>query len=153
MQILNLSQAPQYLPEIAQWHHDEWGCYNPGLSLHARVHDMQLHLSNELMPSTYVAIEGQMVVGSAALISESDMQTHPEWSPWLASVFVSPDWRRKGIATALIRHILEQAGQHHVKNIYLFTPDQAALYQKLGWRIMHKEEYMGHDVTIMTIDL
>ena len=36
----------------------------------------------------FVATCEQTVIGTASLI-ECDMETHPEWSPWLASVYVA----------------------------------------------------------------
>lgn len=153
MRIVSLSEVPEMLPIVSRWHHDEWEDYNPGLSFEARLNDMQEHLTEAFLPSTFVAVMNGAAIASAAILKTSDMETHPEWSPWLASVFVSPKYRRQGIATALCRHIVTEARKNGLERVYLFTPDQAILYEKLGWQVFVLEEYMGHQVSVMQLEL
>ena len=37
------------------------------------------------------------------------MDTRKELSPWLASVFVAPEFRKWGIGSKLVLHVMEQA--------------------------------------------
>ena len=80
------------------------------------------------------------------------MSTHREISPWLGGVFVAPAHRRKGIASALVRHAVRQAAAMGVMRLYLFT-NPRDLYEKLGWRAIVEEQYEGQSVTIMAIDI
>jgi len=53
----------------------------------------------------------------------------------------------------MYRHVMQQAVDAGFSRLYLFTPDQAAFYQRLGWKELSKEIYCGHEVTIMSVDL
>lgn len=69
--------------------------------------------------------------------------------PWLASVFVVPEWRGKGIASALVKRVEAEAAAHGFERIYLYTPDQQALYRRLGWQDREDVEYRKEHVTVM----
>jgi len=147
--ILDLREVPDFLPTLAQWHQHEWSYLNPGEDLRGRIARMQQYLGAGFVPSTYVAI-GRQLLGSAAIVAH-DMELHQEWTPWLASVFVAPAFRRQGIAQALIAHVISEAARHGFDRIYLFTPNHADYYGRLGWERMEALEYRGADVTIMSI--
>ncbi len=152
MEIKNLKDALEFLPAIARWHHDEWVDYNPDLSFEDRLKRMQEHLHDDLVPSTWVAIEAGEVIGSAA-IGECDMESHPELSSWLESVFVAPEHRNRGVASKLVSAVMSEAVKENIEMMYLFTPDRQSLYARLGWKVFSEEQYMGHDVTIMSVKL
>ncbi len=54
--------------------------------------------------------------------------------------------------SVLVRRVMQHARGNGVKRLYLYTPDQAQLYAKLGWQIHSEEPYNGTPVTIMSID-
>ncbi len=150
--IIDLLQARQYIPLLAEWHHNEWAYLNPDSSLELRIEKMQAYLSVDPIPKTYVCLCHGQPAGSAAVVA-CDMDTHPELTPWLASVYVAPSLRRQGIGSALVKHALYQVGLTGMQCLYLFTPDRAAFYRKLGWQHMTQEYYRGHTVTLMQFDL
>ena len=149
MKIVDLGERRDALPILAAWHHEEWRSLNPGLTLADRMRRMERHLETNPIPSTFVAIgAGGEVLGSAALV-EHDMETRPELSPWMASVYVAPPHRRRGGGSALVRHVVERAGKAGVATLYLFTPDRARFYASLGWAHVETTAYRDHEVTIM----
>lgn len=109
---------------------------------------MGRYLSEDPIPTTFVCIHNNQPVGSAAIL-EQDMDTHPEFSPWLASVYVKPEFRNQGIGSALVRHVMEFAKQIGCPNLYLFTENQVRFYSRLGWVSIYEEVYRNADVTIM----
>ena len=151
MQILDLRDEPQQIPTLAKWHHQQWASLNPNGSLEKRIIKMQDYLSEECVPSTFIAKTSQLL-GSAAIV-DNDMETKPELTPWLASVFVAPEYRRQGIGSELVKHVMQKAKQAGIEAMYLFTPDQANFYQKLGWEVIANEEYRGHSVMVMRVKL
>lgn len=151
MRIKNLKECVAVLPVIAKWHHDEWRDYNPGQTLDQRIQNMQCHLDDDLVPSTYVAIK-QEVVGSAAIV-EHDMDIHQELTPWLASVYIEVQSRGQGIGSSLVRHVMRQVKAAGITSMYLFTPDRQSFYKRLGWQVLSLEEYRGHEVTVMSVIL
>jgi N-acetylglutamate synthase-like GNAT family acetyltransferase len=149
--ITDLKTEPHHISVLADWHHKEWSSLNPGQTVDQRIESMQSYLSDDLIPSTFVA-RGDQLMGSAAII-ESDMDTKPELTPWLASVFVAKEFRNQGIGSHLVEHVMEEARKAGVRDLYLFTPDRVAFYERLGWRVVDHEEYRGHWVTVMSIKL
>ena len=151
MQIINLNQCHESMQQLAQWHHDEWADYKPGLTLEQRIQHMQPHLTDDAVPSTFVAMEDE-ILGSADIV-QHDMTTHQELTPWLASVYVDEPHRGQGIGSQLVKHVMQQASYAGYSKLYLFTPDQVDFYQRLGWKELVKEPYCGHEVMIMSVDL
>jgi N-acetylglutamate synthase-like GNAT family acetyltransferase len=88
------------------------------------------------------------LIGSAALVLE-DMRTRKDLSPWLASVFVKPEFRKSGIATVLVSHIEDEATRLGVEKLFLYTEHARGLYLKLGWSDIEQCEYQGVNVGIM----
>ena len=149
--ILNLRDKAELLETLARWHQQEWSQLNPGETLEQRIKRMQPFLNDNLIPSTYIAFDNNLY-GSAAIV-ESDMDNRPELSPWLASVFVKPEYRNQGIGSALVRHVMQQAKLSNVEKLYLYTPDRETFYHKLGWNHIDTVHYHGHEVVIMEADL
>lgn len=152
MEIVNLREMPHLLPTLAAWHHLQWEYLNPGRTLEQRIADMQPQLRDGLIPSTWVAVDAGAALGSASLLPH-DMDTHPELTPWLASVFVAPEFRRRGIAAQLVRRVMSEAKGGGISTLHLFTPDQARFYAGLGWDVAAEEDYMGDAVTLMRFSL
>jgi N-acetylglutamate synthase-like GNAT family acetyltransferase len=152
MKIINLADAPEHIPQIASWHHAQWGYLNPGSSLEQRIFKMQRYLTSAAIPTMFIAVEGQELLGTAALV-ESDMDSHPELSPWLASVYVNADYRQQGIGAQLVKSLATAAKIQGIKTLYLFTPDQRHFYEQLGWQFMAQESYRGGNATLMKLDL
>ena len=151
MKIVNLKEMPHYLDTLARWHQEEWGYFKPNKTLAQRIERMQSHLLPEFIPTTFVASNHELL-GSATII-EHDMDTRKELTPWLAGVYVAPEFRGQGIGSTLVLHVMEQARENMIERLYLFTPDREAFYARLGWKIFEKTSYLGYAVTIMCVDL
>ena len=150
MKIYNLTENSEWISTIAPWHHEEWGYLNPDRLLQDRIDKFHSHLGTKAIPTTLVAVEDGEVCGSASIV-DSDMNTHPELGPWLASVYVKSSERGRGIGAKLVNKIVEFACTTEYKELYLFTPSSESFYRKLGWEKVADEEYSGSIVTIMKI--
>jgi ribosomal protein S18 acetylase RimI-like enzyme len=71
------------------------------------------------------ARDGERVVGMARLLSDGVCNAY------LVDVWTASSHRRQGIASAMIRHLLEAVPGQHVG---LQTDDAQALYESLGFR-------------------
>lgn len=149
--IINLRDDPDNLLMLATWHQQEWSYLNPGEDIKQRIARMQAYLNQNFIPGTFIA-KDKTLLGSAAIV-EQDMETEPQLTPWLASVYVRPESRRQGIGKRLVTHAMDQAIKHNVHRLYLYTPDRQDFYLGLGWKSLRDERYQEHDVTIMYIDL
>jgi GNAT superfamily N-acetyltransferase len=151
MKIVNIIEYPEYLEILCDWHQEQWSYLNPGQTWNQRLAQMQEDLNSNFVPSTFIALEGDTLLGSAAILAQ-DMAIHLDWSPWLASVFVSPEHRRKGIGASLVKHVMKEAENNAVKTLYLYTPDAEQFYERLDWVILEQVNYYDEDVTIMKLD-
>ena len=77
---------------------------------------------------------------------------HPV-SPWLAGLYVAPDYRRQGIGRVLVRATEQQARQRGNRQIYLYSDDAVAYYEKLSWRIIEQTIWHGFPMALMARDL
>jgi N-acetylglutamate synthase-like GNAT family acetyltransferase len=150
MHIVDLSTAPQHIPQLAAWHHEQWSYLNPGKTIEQRIEKLRDHLREGAVPRTFIAVDGD-VLGSASLVA-ADMDTHPELTPWLASVFVSPLHRKRGVGAALVQRVMTAAEEAGIATLSLFTPDQEHFYRRLGWHTIAREFYRDAEVTLMQID-
>ena len=151
LEIVDLKDNADYLAALALWHHEEWSALNPGETIEQRKTRMQQYLNNRFIPSTFVARD-KAVMGSASIVA-NDMETRTDLTPWLASVFVAPEHRQKGIGKKLVLHVMNHAKNEGIKKLYLFTTDRKDYYQRLGWEVNSSTQYHGHEVTIMQISL
>jgi GNAT superfamily N-acetyltransferase len=149
VQIELLADHPEFIPLLAEWHHLEWAYLRPGVSIADRVAMLHERSGRSEIPITFVASSGGELLGSAMLIAH-DMDTHPEYSPWLAGVFVSPAHRRHGIGRALSEHVVREAVRRGFAKLYLYTPNAVDFYSRLGWSIVEQARYRDTDVTIMS---
>jgi GNAT superfamily N-acetyltransferase len=142
-----LADHPSFLPSLARWHHDQWSYLDVAVSAEERMAALGKH-GKAQVPTTVIALSGDCLLGSASLIAH-DMDTHPELSPWLASVYVAPEYRRCGIGRALVQRIVAEAASLGIDNLYLFTPDKERFYTRLGWAVLERTMYRGYAQVVM----
>ena len=152
MQIEYLADKAAFIPTLARWHHEECGHLSPGGSVEERGAKLQTHRGRQQIPTTFVALSEGMPLGSASLVAH-DMDTRMDLSPWLASVYVAPEHRRRGVGTALVQRVLREAEALSVTTLYLFTPDREEFYTRLGWSLVERTEYRGQQVDIMALQI
>ena len=148
----HLADHMAFVPTVAEWHHREWGHLAPESSLDQHITRVAQTCTRDAIPSTFVAVAGDVPVGCASLIHH-DLMTRMELSPWLASVYVAPEIRRQGIGSRLVRRAVDSARELRVERLYLITPDQESFYRRLGWSTLEWTYYRGEDVLIMEYPL
>lgn len=149
MRIERLEDHPELVPTIARWRMDEWGHNNPGVSLVDWIEALEAHLISNQIPQSLIAMEDEHPIGVASL-TRQHMETRKDLFPWLARVFVLPQFRFRGIAASLVRAIEHLAGDLGYEEIFLYTNRAEGLYKKLDWTEIGREEYKGREVVIMS---
>ncbi|CAM3674707.1 MULTISPECIES: GNAT family N-acetyltransferase [Halomonas] len=147
-----LSADDPNIPIVARWTFGAWGHLHPGLTLEEAIELTKAECGSAAVPSIFVAMNGELPVGTASLVAD-DMSIRSELTPWLASVFVVPEWRGKGIASALVQRVEAEVLESGMEHFYLYTPDQQALYRRLAWQEEETLEYRGETVTLMSRQL
>jgi GNAT superfamily N-acetyltransferase len=144
-----LADAPGHAAQLARWHHDAWGALLPGWSIEAAQAELESHGAHCAIPTTIVAYEGGELAGSASLLA-NDHERIRAWSPWLASVFVRPGSRGRGIGRALVARVVADARALRVRELYLYTTDAMAYYEAMGWKECGRMTLDGVDVVVMS---
>jgi len=104
------------------------------------------------VPCAWVAFLDDTPVGSVSLIA-SNMDTRPELTPWLAALFVLPQYRRRGVGTALVRRCQAEAAHSGFEKLFLYTQGAGGYYRRLGWIPIGEDMYEGERVTVMMREL
>ncbi len=151
MRIDYLVDYPEFLEVLAPpiWQH--WREALPeDLTVDHRVIKLQQHMQKAELPIALVAHQNGEVFGTAAL-RRHDLEGREDLSPWLGGVFVLQRHRGKGVASALCQAIKNKAIGLGIESLYLFTPDQQHLYERLGWRTIEAAKWRGKCGNIMHI--
>ncbi len=148
--ISNLSDRPEFFDSVADriwraW----WQPYGVPLAyITARVTE---GLASGAMPRAFVADVGGVFAGTASVIA-SDLDERPQYTPWVAAVWIEPAFRSRRIGRELIAHAARYALGLGVPKVYLTArPPRRSLYEELGWQVV--EEGVGDlDFTILSWD-
>ena len=147
-----LADRPEVADELASWAWTEWRRFydERGRGLDDARRGYRERAQVDALPLALVAFAGSRLVGTVSLTVQ-DLPTRPEITPWLASLFVIPESRRRGIASLLIERAATEARRLKLPTLFLWTSshEARALYLKLGWRVVERAEYCGKRIVIM----
>lgn len=160
VRISNLNTNDAWVPLIALWHHNEWLRNHHGLDgrdrsasvikkkLSERQAALARHLSDDDLPTTFVALLDSDPVGTVSLVYYKFSQEQ-EATEWLTNLFVLPEYRCRGIASELLCAALGHACSLNLPRLLLYTNDQVGFYQKRRWRSINNGVVQGQKVEIM----
>ncbi len=143
-----LADEPHHIPALAAWHFAQWGELNPANDVATRIARFETHVHRSGVPTTFVACDDGELLGSASLVAH-DLDIRPQLTPWLASVFVSPSHRSRGIGRLLVQRMMDEARDLGLPRLHLFTLDQEQFYASLGWTLIERAIYSGREIAVM----
>jgi predicted N-acetyltransferase YhbS len=150
MRIAPLAHHLHLAETLARWHHGQWSHLYADWSFQRCVDELRAHDDAERIPTTLIALsdDGELL-GSASLIVD-DLPERQDLSPWLASVFVAPEHRQRGIGDRLVAAAVAEARRLGAERLYLFTPEHERYYAARGWSTLTCTETAGHAVVVMS---
>ncbi|VEA63838.1 Predicted acetyltransferase involved in intracellular survival and related acetyltransferases [Serratia plymuthica] len=149
MRIERLSAHRQRIGELAALLHQEWRDFSPWSSHEKISQRFEQRCEPQHSGMTLLALSPQQhILGTASLVIY-DLADKPERKFWLGEVFTHPQHRGLGIARRLIDQCITHCKQKNIAELYLYTPDQQSLYQKLGWQPVEQRQVSGEEVTVM----
>lgn len=133
---------------VARWRHDAFFA-NDGASFEATLRDQQAWLAQ---PSEYELPLLATVGGTPAgccLFVRAEIDAKHELTPWLASLYVAPDFRKRGIGAALVRAIEQHARRVGCGELHLYTSKAEPFYARLGWTTRERFDWHGERLALM----
>jgi len=104
------------------------------------------------IPCTWLAEDDGTWLGSVSLLHD-DHERIRGWSPWLATLYVRPQARGRGVGAQLVAHCVAEAGRLGVRRLYLYCEAvMVPWYRALGWET-HAQLQLGPlAVTVMQVE-
>jgi GNAT superfamily N-acetyltransferase len=142
---------PRHVAALARWHHAEWGALYDDWTLPVATAELEDHTRRASLPTTLVLLDGDTLLGSVSLLMEDAPELQGRGSPWLASLFVSPEARGRGGGRHLVEAAVAHAAAQGVERLRLFTLWHEDFYSGLGWELEERAQLHGVPISIMGI--
>lgn len=131
--ISDLRQRPEFLDTVADRIWQAWwrDSGHPLGYIADRLRNENLNA--DPIPFAMVAHDGTEFLGTSSVIA-SDLAERPQFSPWVAAVWVEPQARRRGIGGALVDRAAQGCFALGVDRAYLCARlERSDFYEGLGW--------------------
>lgn len=154
MEIHFLAEHLRFIPQLAAWCHAEWKDFYGGKTVEDVGEYFAANTSRDRIPISYVAVEKGQLCGTVTLdVEDLDLPGYEEVSPWLVCLYVEPAHRGRSLGRRLIQHAIEEAERLKLASLHLWTENLEAMYGQLGWQILQRTRFHGHDITVMRRDV
>lgn len=153
MHIFPLCQQPECHREIARLLHSEWSDFPAWSSLPVIEQRLLERNQNESGSFTFVSSTAEGTLTGTASVIEYELDDRPERRFWLGEVLTPREWRGKGVGSALVNACIARAADQQMEALWLYTPDQQALYRRLGWQDVEQRWISEEWVTVMVLCL
>ncbi|WP_374443655.1 GNAT family N-acetyltransferase [Stella sp.] len=151
-QIVPLAERPDLVMPLAEALWQFWHPVFPGKTVDVRAASLRARTNRDRVPVAVVAVAPDgLALGTASILLD-DMETRPDLNPWLATVFVMPGQRGRGLGGALCAAAEAAAWRLGVPRLHLFTFDKRGYYAGLGWQDLETVDYAGRPTAIMVKD-
>jgi len=138
IEVKQLSECPEHLLAVGTWIYEEWW-KKPNNSSEVVLRLLRTHTEKDRVPFTVVALANGNPVGSCCVI-ENDCVHRPQYSPWVAAVYVRPEFRGREVASKLLQEAAKIAARVPVEGLYIDCHVKTVpVYEKSGWTIFERE--------------
>ncbi len=154
--LVPLSQSPDEASRVLKWALDLWGDHIPNYSQQDWI-DFYSNSTKSNYKSwngqgqelVYLAMRGEEVVGSIALVDFDELEEFRHLKPWIAAFIVNPQMRGAGIGTQILTLLEDEAKSLGIEVLYLWTEDQSAFYLKRGYQIVARTKLGALNISVM----
>ena len=94
-------------------------------------------------------------IGMMACFSRTALNTDGIYEPWPAGLFVTQQWRNRGIGARILVRVQEEARNRGFEKVHLATDKEhlKKWYRRLGWRRVGRAFDEEHDYDVFCFDL
>ncbi|KNC05906.1 GCN5 family acetyltransferase [Pantoea sp. RIT-PI-b] len=153
MHISPLAQQPQLFDAVTQMLHREWSDLPNWRDASVIQQRLQARNAEQAKTVTLVATTTAGELMATASIIHYELGDLSEREFWLGEVITASEHRGKGLASALVTQLIAEARLRGITALWLYTPDQQALYRRFGWQDVEQREIANEDVTVMVLNI
>jgi len=158
--LVPISESPFGGDLALRWALELWGDHIPNYSRQDWV-DFYSNTTNSNYEEwtgkgqelVYIALRGEEIVGTIALVDFDDLEEFRHLSPWVAAFIVNPNLRREGIGSEILLSLEERVRALGIKILYLWTEDQSGFYAKRGYTLISAAKFESLDIGVMQKEL
>ncbi|MDN8332747.1 GNAT family N-acetyltransferase, partial [Acinetobacter baumannii] len=124
MQILRLSDYPQYKEMAAQWFSEKWQ-----IPVEAYLESIQISIDQKhAIPQWYIVLnkDKHLIAGSGVI--DNDFHERKDLTPNLCALFVEENYRNQNIAKHILDFVREDLSNQGIQTLYLIT-DHTEFYE------------------------
>jgi len=130
--ISDLRERPDFTEDVADRIWRAWW-RERGFPRDYIVERLHESLDASAIPFALVAHDNGVFAGTASVIP-SDLEERPALTPWIAAVWVDPEFRKRGIGEALVEAAFAATGHLGIPRVHLCAlPARAGFYARRGW--------------------
>ena len=152
VQISYLADHPEVLGQLAAGFKTQWANHFADQPVEAIKVGFANCCRESGLPVALVAMVDETFAGTASLREQSGTVC-PGLGPWLTHLYVEPAFRNQGIGTTLIRAVEAEAFRNGFRELHAATARAAAVFERLGWTMIHLVEYHADQVTVLRTPL
>lgn len=149
MRIEALSRHPHLVDRIVATLNASWGSLPPWADPGAIRARLMAGAGQAEFPRTLVAVTDDGHFAATGSVKLRELPSHPDKVHWIGEIFVLPEHRGQGLGSRVTESLAEYAFARGVSDLFLYTPDQQALYRRLGWSVIAEETVNDEAVSIM----
>ena len=153
--IIEITRLKPNSPELqicAAWRYEAFLKSNGYSLLDSGAQLARLATQPDEYETALIALVDGRLAGICLLVLQEFEPLH-DVSPWLASLYVAPQYRKRGVARKLVAAIENQARKHGVARLHLYTGDAEKFYVKCGWSLAEQGIANGEPYAFMIRDL
>ena len=135
----------------AQWAFDDWKETDPNDDIHWYLNVYsESAIDPSSLPISLAAITtNDELVGVACVVSDDELPDAQEPGPWVAAVFVNPEYRGRAVGKQLVTEAVRRARGLGHSDVYLYTRNVAHWYETFGWERVRETHVHQKPITIM----
>ncbi len=126
MQILRLSDYPQYKEMAAQWFSEKWQ-----IPVEAYLESIQISIDQKhAIPQWYIVLNKDKHLIAGAGVIDNDFHERKDLTPNLCALFVEENYRNQNIAKHILDFVREDLSNQGIQALYLIT-DHTEFYENV----------------------
>lgn len=135
IEITCLADHLDVIPTLSQWFRTQWPDHYAERSPADVAQDFVAEANHNRIPVRLVAFVDGALAGTITLRAEAAW-TLPEYQPGLGGLFVTEQYRSRGIATELVKAGMKVAQEQGYESVYATTVAARGILERLGWKLV-----------------